>query len=71
MTTIKLKILGREWKRSGDTIEDALSKFDLEWQNIKGKGVMNITQGKKKLEKIYPMHKHGTGCTAQVPTSYV
>lgn len=55
MITIKLQVLGEEWKGKGKTIEEALQSFKIDWVEIKGKGVMYITDGDKKLEKMYNM----------------
>ena len=55
MTKIVLKVLGEEWTGKGKTITEALQSFNIDWVNIKGKGVMNITAGDKKLEKLYNM----------------
>lgn len=47
---IILNVLGQEWKSKGKDIDTALSNFDLEWQQIKGKGILKITQGKSNIE---------------------
>lgn len=55
MVKISIKILGEEWEQEGKTIEEALSKFPLSWDNIKGKGVLTVTQGKKSHEHMFNM----------------
>ena len=37
---VNLKILGIEREVEGETIAEALKKFDLSWETIKGKGIM-------------------------------
>lgn len=49
---IKIEVLGKEWKQEGSTVESTLKKFDLGWQEIKGKGVLTISKGSKKHEHL-------------------
>jgi len=52
---ITLTSLGKVWVSKGRNIEEALAKFDIDWIEIKGKGVMNIIDKDRKLEKLYNM----------------
>lgn len=52
---IKIEVLKEEWTASGKTIEQALSKFELDWNDIKGKGMVYVSYGDKKLEKLMTM----------------
>lgn len=47
-----IKIMGKTYKASGKTIEEALSKIDN--QNAKGPGILTITKGKDSKERILP-----------------
>jgi len=50
MYKVTLKILGKEYTQKGDTIEEALNKFNLGFADIKAKGVVSIKHGKKSLD---------------------
>jgi len=71
MIKITLRVLGKEWTQQGKTVADALSKFDLEWQEIKGRGVMFLTKGDKTIEKMFNapqirrMFNNKTACSFQ------
>lgn len=52
---VSLTILGTEWTQKGATIDEALSLFPLDWQQIKGKGVVRIKYGKQSCEKLFTM----------------
>ena len=52
---VTLKVLGQEWSNSGDSVEDALSKFNFDYTEIKGKGTITVSKGKNKYEHIYNM----------------
>jgi hypothetical protein len=54
---ITLAILGQEWTQEGRGIEGALSKFDLSWEQIKGKGEMRIELLGKKHTHLFSMVK--------------
>lgn len=54
-TKVILNILGEEWKSEGKSILDALNKFDLSWEQIKGKGELRIVQGEKSLTYLTNM----------------
>jgi hypothetical protein len=51
--TGKLLTSGLEFKATGETIDNALENLGLKWNNIKAKGVLTITKGKLKVEKLY------------------
>ena len=55
MTKITLTILGEQYTVKGESIEDALSSFDFDWNEIKGKGSMIVVDGKRSCEKLYSM----------------
>ena len=50
---VVIKILGERWAREGSSIESALNKFDLDWQNIKGKGTLTVYKEKSKHVHLY------------------
>lgn len=50
--TAKLKVLSEEWKQSGETLNDALD-FGLEWVDVKGKGTITVSNGKKTHEHLF------------------
>ena len=53
--SITLEILGQKWTQTGKDIADALSKFDISWEQIKGKGELQVTLGKKNYTKLFNM----------------
>ena len=52
---VNLSILGVDRKAEGKTLAEALSKFDLSWETIKGKGIMTITDGNNSYEHLFNM----------------
>ncbi len=50
---VVIKILGERWAREGSSIESALGKFELDWQNIKGKGTLTVYKGGRKHVHLY------------------
>jgi hypothetical protein len=52
MYKLTLKTMGREYSAKGKTIDGALSKMVLGWEQIKGKGTIYLDDGKRKLEKM-------------------
>lgn len=53
MFTVKISTSGQEYKAKGKSVEDALVKIGLEWHQIKGKGVVVVSQGDKTFEKVF------------------
>jgi len=53
MITMTLTTRGIEYKSTGDTIEDAFSGISLSWENIKDKGTVKVTDGKKTINHLY------------------
>ena len=53
MLKATLETIGQTYKSEGKTMEEVLSNFDLNYTNIKAKGVITVTQGKKKIEKLF------------------
>lgn len=49
---IVIEVLGKKWTEEGKNIMDALEKFDLTWENIKGKGTLTITHGKNRHQNL-------------------
>ena len=44
---------GKEYKGEGDSVYDAISNIPLDWTQIKTKGTIKVSQGKKKAEKLF------------------
>ena len=55
MYKITIKVLGEEFKSSGETLLEALEGFKIEWQEIKGGGELTVVNGKRKCEIICSM----------------
>jgi len=53
---VVLKVLGKRWESKGETLLEALQDLKLTWEQIKGKGTLNIyVNGKKKHEHLFTM----------------
>ena len=52
---LTLEMLGKEYKSEGKTMTDALLNLGIDYTQIKGKGVITITKGKAKAEKLFYM----------------
>jgi len=50
---LTLTMTGIDYKADGETIDEALSKLNLDWQQIKAKGVVKITRDKNTLEHLF------------------
>ena len=48
---------GTKYKEEGETILEAIDKMDLEWNDIKAKGVLEVSKGKLKSSKLFPAVK--------------
>ena len=46
------EVLGKETTNTGKTALEALDKFEMGWEEIKGKGVLYAEKGDKKVEKL-------------------
>ncbi len=53
MYKIKLETSGKIYKQSAETIEEAMELIGLEWNDIKGKGLLTITKGKLSHEHLF------------------
>jgi hypothetical protein len=49
----KLEQLGNTMKAEGNSVLEAIDNLGLIWEDIKLKGNLSITYGKKKAEKLY------------------
>jgi hypothetical protein len=47
-----LKVLGKEWTHEGATLDEALD-FGLSWEEIKGKGVITVSNGNSSHEHLF------------------
>ena len=50
---VVLKMCGKEYVQEAETIDEALAKLGLSWNNIKGKGVIAVSKGKQTYEKLF------------------
>ena len=50
---VKLKMAGLVYTSRANTIENALDKLNLDWNNVKAKGVVEIDNGKQKYEHLF------------------
>ena len=48
-----LEMAGIKYEGEGETIFDAIHALKLEWHDIKAKGVLTITHGNHKVEKLF------------------
>jgi len=48
-----LEMAGNKYTASGKTLFETLDNLKLEWQNIKSKGIMTITHGRRQVEKLF------------------
>lgn len=48
-----LYTVGLEYNAEGETMQEVLEKFDLKWNQIKGKGTIKIIHGKDLFEHTY------------------
>ncbi|MCH8329011.1 MAG: hypothetical protein IIB81_01310 [Nanoarchaeota archaeon] len=44
--------MGKSWSQEGKTVKLALDKFDLTWEQIKGKGTLTVSKDKKEHEHL-------------------
>lgn len=49
---ITVEVLGVETTKTGKTVFDALDKFIMGWEEIKGKGILKAEKDGKKVEKL-------------------
>jgi len=52
---IELEILKKIFMSKGETMFEALTNFGLDWNEIKGKGIIRIKKGKLSYEHIFNM----------------
>lgn len=50
---VSLLTVGEEYKATGKTVEEALVKMNLQWNDIKGKGTLTISDKDKTYEKLF------------------
>lgn len=54
MYKIVIKSLGRRWEAEGKTVKSTLDKFNLSWEQIKGKGTLRISNDKHTHTHLMP-----------------
>ena len=52
---ITLYTAGLEFNGKGETILEAMENMGVTWDKVKAKGVIKITEGKRKLEHLFPL----------------
>jgi len=50
---VEVETTGQTYKAKAETIEDALAKINLTWEQIKLKGIVRVKYGKQFCEKLY------------------
>ena len=50
---VVLEMAGNKYQGRGNTIDEALSSLGLSWEQIKAKGVVEITRGGKTYEHLF------------------
>lgn len=50
---LTLETSGKVFNTAGATILDTLNAIPLEWHQVKGKGIMTITQGQRKHQHLF------------------
>ena len=53
MIKVILNTLDKDYKSEGETVLEALTNLPLDWTMIKAKGVVTLSEGKKKVEKLF------------------
>jgi hypothetical protein len=48
-----LDTAGKQYKSEGKTIEEALANFPINYTHIKTKGIITVSKGKIKAEKLF------------------
>lgn len=51
---LELDTAGKTYKTEGRTMLEALELIPLTWDRIKLKGVISVSKGKKKYQKLFP-----------------
>ena len=54
---LTLKTVGRKYKNDGETVDQALAKLNLSWEQIKGKGVIKIFKDGKSYEHLFYLNQ--------------
>ena len=49
---LTLEVLGTKWRSEGSSVESALKKLKVNYQDIMGKGILTIRKGSKKMEYL-------------------
>lgn len=57
-------------KSEGTTILQALQNLNLEWVQVKGKGVLTVKKGRKSLELSFPMFTLRKIISSKIVMSY-
>jgi hypothetical protein len=55
MINITLETCGLKYKGKGETVLEAIESLGLEWNQIKAKGTITISKGKKSLSHFFPL----------------
>jgi hypothetical protein len=55
MYKLSLDILGKEHKSTGKTIQECFENLPLKWNEIKTKGIVRVSDGKKEYERAFTL----------------
>jgi len=50
---VKINTVGKEYNATAKSIEEGLDKIGLDWNDIKGKGTIIVSDGKKSYEHLF------------------
>jgi hypothetical protein len=53
MINLTLEVAGKKFKSEGQNVNEAMSKLDLKWTDVKGKGILTVNNGKITFDKIF------------------
>ena len=54
---VVLETAGVKHKAEGESIDEAIASLGLSWEQIKAKGVMKVSQGKKSVEYLFYLNQ--------------
>lgn len=54
---VMITILGHNYTGEGETFESACQKLGLHWKDVRGKGLITVWKGGKKVEKLWDRSK--------------
>lgn len=55
MITATLNVNKENYSGKGETVYEAVSNIPIEWQNLKTKGIIKVSKGKKSAERIFQL----------------